>query len=694
MPYPMKKLLFLCLFPLVQNFSSAQVKIEDLLSVPFPTNLIQSKDGNAIAWVFNNQGVRNIYLEDVNNLMAKPLTHYDSDNGLDIKSLAFSQKGNGLVFVRGNKKNGKGEAANPALLQEKAEEAVYWVDIEGKNLKKLGAGYEPQIAPDNDRVVFIQSGQVYINYIDSNKEAIKLFQTRGIISSLKFSPDGNRLAFVSNRTDHSFIGVYDFLNKTLIYPDPSVDMDMAPIWSPDGKSLAFIRSPSEKDRLPFTEAREGNPWSIRLMDLNRGINAELWKADKGKGSVLFTQFPTGENLILWAAGNQIIFPWEKDGWQHLYALDIEKKTYHLLSPGDGEVENMVLSKDQSEIIFNTNIGDSPRRHIHSVNIQNGKITEITRGNGIEWSPVPTNQGIVVFQSTATRPGWPYLIKPSGEKIQLAGEWFPKTFPETQLVIPQEITFHAEDGLLIHAQIFYPPGYQASKKYPALIFFHGGSKRQMLLGYSYMDYYSNDYSMNEFNALHGYIVLSVNYRSGIGYGLDFREALHYGANGGSEYKDVLAAGLFMKNRSDIDPKKIGIWGGSYGGYLTAMGLSRNSDIFSCGVDIHGVHNWSEELKNWVADYDPATRNEFARIAVASSPVSFLSGWKSPVLFIHGDDDRNVPFNETVMMIEKLRKQNVYFEQLIFPDEVHSFLLHSNWLKAYHASIKFFTENLLK
>ena len=215
---------------------------------------------------------------------------------------------------------------------------------------------------------------------------------------------------------------------------------------------------------------------------------------------------------------------------------------------------------------------------------------------------------------------------------------------------------------------------------------------MLLGFHYMDYYSHDYAMNQYNALNGYIVLSVNYRSGIGYGLNFREALHYGANGGSEYNDVIGAGWYMKNRPDVDAKRIGLWGGSYGGYLTAMGLAQNSDVFACGVDIHGVHNWSEELKNWVADYDPATRAAFAKTAFESSPVNFLKGWRSPVLFIHGDDDRNVPFDQTVNLIEKLRERNVYFEQLIFPDEVHSFLLHSNWLKAYHASIDFFTKHL--
>ncbi|MES1220899.1 MAG: prolyl oligopeptidase family serine peptidase, partial [Bacteroidota bacterium] len=593
-----------------------------------------------------------------------------------------------------NPGNGRGEAANPALLQAKTDFTIWIIDIDGNNARKIGNGTNPIVSPDNKMVIFSQDGKAWSVNLDSTKAAEKLIQARGYLNELRFSPDGKNLALVSNRGDHAFIGIYNFANKTLAYPDPSVDIDGAPVWSPDGNEIAYTRTPNTKDRLPFTEAREGNPWSIRLLNINTGKAKELFKASKGKGSVLLTDFPVTDNLLLWAAGNQIIFPWEKDGWQHLYALDIEKGATRLLTPGNGEVEAMLLSADKSAVIYNTNIGDSHHRHIQQVSVSDGKITAVTKGNSINWSPVVTQGGIAVLHSTATTPGWPSIIAPDGNITAIAPELFPKNFPASSLVTPTDVTFKAKDGILIHGQLFLPPNYQPGKKYPALLFFHGGSRRQMLLGYHYMDYYSNDYSMNQFNASNGYIVLAVNYRSGIGYGLDFREAIHYGANGGSEYNDVLAAGLYMKGRADVDAKRIGIWGGSYGGYLTAMGLSRNSDIFSCGVDIHGVHDWSEEMKNWVADYDPSVRAAFAKIAVASSPVSFLNGWKSPVLFIHGDDDRNVPFNQTVNLVEKLRARNVYFEQLIFPDEVHSFLLHSNWLKAYHASSEFFEKRLKK
>jgi dipeptidyl aminopeptidase/acylaminoacyl peptidase len=257
------------------------------------------------------------------------------------------------------------------------------------------------------------------------------------------------------------------------------------------------------------------------------------------------------------------------------------------------------------------------------------------------------------------------------------------------VVPQQVILSAADGMLIHGQLFLPP--KAAARHPALVFFHGGSRRQMLLGWHYMAYYSNSYAMNQYMASLGYVVLSVNYRSGIGYGLDFREALNYGAAGASEFNDVQGAGLYLRTRDDVDPKRIGLWGGSYGGYLTALGLARSSDIFAAGVDMHGVHDWNEELQNWTRSYDPS-HSDYARIAWESSPLASVDTWRSPVLLVHGDDDRNVPFSESVALTQALRKQGVQFEQLIFPDEIHDFLLYRSWLAAYTASADFFARRL--
>jgi dipeptidyl aminopeptidase/acylaminoacyl peptidase len=316
------------------------------------------------------------------------------------------------------------------------------------------------------------------------------------------------------------------------------------------------------------------------------------------------------------------------------------------------------------------------------------------GNGIEWSPVATSDGkaIAFFHSDARRPERAAIQVGSEGASDLAPNSIPAEFPESSLVEPQQVVFDSADGMKIHGQLFLPTNLDETKRNPTILFFHGGSRRQMLLGWHYMYYYRNAYAMNQYLANHGYIVLSVNYRSGIGYGMEFREALNYGATGGSEFNDVMGAGIYMRNRPDVDPQRIGLWGGSYGGYLTAMGLARASDLFAAGVDMHGVHDWNIVVRNFVPAYDPLAKPEAGRLAFESSPLSSIKTWRSPVLLIHGDDDRNVPFSETVHLVEALRTQGVEFEQLIFPDEIHDFLKHEDWLRAYRASADFLDRHL--
>jgi dipeptidyl aminopeptidase/acylaminoacyl peptidase len=326
-----------------------------------------------------------------------------------------------------------------------------------------------------------------------------------------------------------------------------------------------------------------------------------------------------------------------------------------------------------------------------VGVSGGDPRQFTRGEGNEWSPVEVGDGQNIFYcgSDARNPGRPLLARISGDHAAtaLAPETWPSGFPSQQLVTPQQVTFKAADGLEIHGQLFLPPKAEAKEKHAALVFMHGGPIRQMLLGWHYMYYYANSYAMNEYLAGRGYVVLSVNYRSGIGYGRAFREAPGRAGRGASEYKDIVAAGKYLQGRADVDPSRIGLWGGSYGGYLTAIGLARNSDIFAAGVDFHGVHDWPTD--NWDGkNISP----ELTKLAHESSPVTSVETWKSPVLFIHGDDDRNVYFAQTVDLVARLRSRGVAIEQLVFPDDVHDFLLHRNWLAGYRATSDFFDRRL--
>jgi len=250
----------------------------------------------------------------------------------------------------------------------------------------------------------------------------------------------------------------------------------------------------------------------------------------------------------------------------------------------------------------------------------------------------------------------------------------KDFPFDDQVTPENVTLKAADGVEFNNQVFLPSDLKPGERRPAVVFVHGGPVRQMLLGYHYRHFYHMAYAINQYLANQGYIVMSVNYRGGIGYGRQFQNAPRRGGYGNSEYQDVLAAGKYLMDRPDVDPKHIGIWGLSYGGVLTAQALARNSDIFAAGVDMAGVHLWGNSL-------DPK------EVSYNASPIAQIEKWKSPVLLIHGDDDRNVAFSQTTGLVQLLRAHNIYHELIVFPDDVHDSLLYHRWLTAFHATDDF-------
>ena len=674
--------------------ASAQksVTIEQLLSVPFPENLIAAKTRNRLAWTFDDAGKRNIWVAEGPAFTARRLTSYLQDDGQPLSELRFSDDGDTIVYVRGEGKNASGQFANPTSNPAGSEQTVWSIAWTGGEPKRVDVGDSPRIS-SKGVVAYVRDGQIWTALLAS-AEKPKQIVVRGQNHSEEWSPDGSRLAFVSTRVDHSFIGIYDLANASIRFIAPTVDTDSDPVWSLDGKRVAFVRRPADQRDAPvgyFLQPDKPHPWSIWVADVSTATAQEIWHSTASlEGSYPFMAKDTGGGIMQWAADNRLLVASEQDGWQHLYSLSVEGGNARLLTPGDCEVEQWSLTPDRKTVLFNSNCGDVDRRHLWSVSIGGDHPAQLTRGEGIEWSPAELSDGqtLVYLGSDAKHPARPFLttLTSGHEPKPLAPETWPVNFPSQELVAPQQVTFKAADGLEIHGQLFLPSNTNKDKK-PALIFMHGGPIRQMLLGWHYMYYYANSYSMNQFLASRGYVVLSVNYRSGIGYGRAFREAPGRAGRGASEYKDIVAAGKYLQARADVDPSRIGLWGGSYGGYLTALGLARNSDIFAAGVDFHGVHDWPTD--NWDGkNISP----DLIKLAHESSPVTAVDTWKSPVLFIHGDDDRNVYFTQTVDLVARLRARGVALEQLIFPDEVHDFLLHRNWLAGYRATSDFFDRRL--
>jgi dipeptidyl aminopeptidase/acylaminoacyl peptidase len=555
--------------------------------------------------------------------------------------------------------------------------------------------------------------------------ARQLLALQGDASQQRWSPDGKRLAFRLKRGDHSYVAVYELASERVVYLAPSVDRDEVPRWSRDGSRIAFIREPSVPEKLPLIPERP-RPWSLWLGDPATGEAHEIWRGAAGPEGSLS---PFAADSLFFAAGDRIVFAAEQNegGRNHLYSIPAAAGQPAELTPGDYDVEDVELSADGGSVLYSANEhradpADEDRRHLWRVSVAGGAPRALTAGEGIEWSPVETGDGKVVLclGSTATTPAAPYRLAagpgsgsgsasgpaaaaaPAGNRVPLAPDLLPADFPAGELVVPRQVVFRSSDGLLIHGQLFLPRaaaprgGSGGGDSVPALIFTHGGPVRQMLLGFHYMQYYHNAYAMNQYLASRGYAVLSVNYRLGIMYGRAFREAPNSAWRGSAEYGDIVAGAHFLQQLPRVDPHRIGLWGGSYGGLLTALGLARNSDLFLAGVDFHGVHDWSLFLPRWdgaaASPAAPPDLREAHQLAFASSPDAAVDSWRSPVLLIHGDDDRNVPFAQTRDLAQRLRGRGVTVEELIFPDEIHDLLLWRDWVRSYRAAADFFDRRL--
>jgi len=683
--------------------------LEQILSSPFPSDLVAAPAGERIAWVFDAQGKRNVWVAEGPNFKARQLTQYNEDTGQELTDLSFTRDGKWLVYVRGGNPNSAGDIPNPTSDPSGAEQAIYAVSWDAGRVIKLADGGSPVVSPTDNRVVFSKENQIHLVEIAEGSDPHQLFAARGSNISPWWSPDGKKLAFNSSRNTHSYIAVYDFEKQTIKYITPSIDRDSAPRWSLDGKRIAFIRQPARGNQPRAIFQDMPDPWAIMVADIETGSAREIWRS----GNMLNDSYPrtASANVLNWAADDRLVFASEMDGWLRLYSISANGGDVKPLTPTGGEIETMTLTPNRRYVVYSSNHDDIDRRHLWRVPVTGGQPYSLTAGTiatprgpqkdeAIQWQPTITGDGknLCYFETDAFIPSRIVTstfnqINPETDlvgKVQSMSFTGEDIFSAEKLVKPQPVLFKAADGLEIHGQLFLPKNAKPSDKLPAVIFMHGGPSRQMMLGWHNMYYYHNSYGFNQYLASRGYAVLSVNYRLGIGYGRSFRQAKQGGGRGASEYQDIVAAAHYLRSRGDIDQSRIGLWGGSYGGFLTALGLARNSDLFAAGVDLHGVHDWSLRISNsnWI-DY---ANRDAVKIAIESSPIGSVEKWRSPVLLIHGDDDRNVAFAQTVDLARRLRELKVPHEVIVFPDEVHDFLLHRHWLEIYDAAAKFLDKHL--
>ncbi|HEX7324826.1 MAG TPA: prolyl oligopeptidase family serine peptidase [Rhodanobacteraceae bacterium] len=684
--------------------TAAPFTLQQILAYPFPLDLTAAPDGSRIAWVIDQKGVRNVWVAEAPAFAPRAVTHFTRDDGQEITQLAFAPNGSALVFVRGGDHDANWPvktAPDPASSPTEPKVTLWIVSFPAGAAHALTPGDAPAVSASG-QLAYVKDHAVWTVSLrpGSKPDAHRLFFDHGNDGDLRWSPDGKRLAFVSDRGNHAFIGVFTDANTPLLYLSPSTGIDGNPHWSPDGAQIAFTRQPGHGGPPEALLTQTPRPWSIRIADAHTGVGRSLWRSpDTLRGSYPQT---AGEANLHWADnGARLVFLADLDGWPHLYSIVTRGAPRPLLlTPGNFMVEDVAMAPDGRSIIYSANTGDrkhdTDRRHLFRVPVDHAAPQPLTTGTGIQTSPVAVGNTIAYVDAGARRPPLVSLMHADGNgRRALQANLIPPNFPTAQLVVPQAVSFRAADGTLVHGQLFRSRG--APTNQPGIIFVHGGPPRQMLLGWHYMDYYSNSYAVNQYLATHGFTVLSVNYRLGIGYGQAFHRPAHAGPRGASEYQDVVAGARWLQHVPSVDAARIGVWGGSYGGYLTGLALARNSDIFKAGVAMHGLYDWSRAI-GWWDGAKPGSRFERGdykqalQVAWKASPDAAIAHWKSPVLLIQGDDDHNVHFAQMEDIVPRLRAHRIPFEAIVIPNEIHGFLRYASWLEADTATVQFLQREL--
>jgi dipeptidyl aminopeptidase/acylaminoacyl peptidase len=464
-------------------------------------------------------------------------------------------------------------------------------------------------------------------------------------------------------------------------PDPAPKRDVrwgSPILSPDGAfAVSSVRAADNTER-----------WLVKI-DPATGktavlddIKDEAWVRDGGQGWL-------NDSKRLW-------FLAEHDGWMHLYTVDAAAGTSKKqLTSGRFEVDSVDVSTDGSTFYFRSTEVHPGERHVYAMSVDGGTRTKLTTTTGAHDGTIsPDNTMLGVVSSSSNRPPEVYLManKTGATPSKVTGsptpEWLTYNWVE-----PQLITYKSRDGKDVYARLYTPEmvGARRDPKAPAVVFVHGAGYAQN--AHKYWSTYYREYMFHHLLASRGYVVLDPDYRASAGYGRDWRTAI-YRWMGGHDLNDVVDGAAYLVKSQKVDARRIGVYGGSYGGFITLMALFTSPDTFAAGAALRPVTDWSHYNHGYTSNIlnEPQSDSDAYR---KSSPIYFAEGLKAPLLIAHGMVDTNVHFQDSVRLVQRLielRKEN--WEIAPYPVEDHGFVEATSWADEYKRILKLFETNLKK
>jgi dipeptidyl aminopeptidase/acylaminoacyl peptidase len=557
----------------------------------------------------------------------------------------------------------------------------------------IGTGSLHSFSPDGKRILFRQGRDLWsVDLAAPSAKPTMVVSGGAGFGQPAWTKDGRTMFFVQDRGGWSFLGRYTLGEDRVRWLVTGPNRLSSPVLSPDGRTVAYLRWPARQHSIAY-DLTENQPFAVQTVDVATGQVRTLHQPSGKAGSSL-SDDPEGQ--LRWADDRNIVLRSEEDGWARLYAVPPSGGAPRALTPANCEVAESELAGPDTLFVIH-NCRDIDTRQLSRITVSSGQEQPIASNDVVMGLAGAVGDGRYVAFTGGNAQDAPLLriLDMNSGKLALAERPSDHGYAHRFTApAPQVVRLKASDGGTVPAQLFLPP---TKGPHPALVYVHGGPPRQMFPAFHFGSYYANDYAFNRRLAELGYVVVSINYRSGTGYGRAFREAPKRAWRGASEYADVLGAGRWLAQRGDVDRKRIGIWGGSYGGLLTAQALARNSDLFKAGVAVHGVFDWS-----WPST-TPGHQNPSKlfgvgegdkEIALRSSPVAALDGWKSPVLLFSGDRDMNVDVLETVDLHQKLEDKGVDVRTVIVPGEAHDIIRQSSWLLLWDESSRFLAEKLGK
>ncbi|SEG13622.1 S9 family peptidase [Algoriphagus boritolerans] len=657
------------------------------------SNLRFLADENRIA--FNSSG--NIYVYDrstksvskstnISNASkpASPSEPSSSDPGfLEAENLDL------LKVVRARKEAQEKSKAYRAAIRESNSEFIYYT--QGKNISNL------QLSPDEKFATF----SIYTPASNQNTIVPNYVDASGYTENL------NTRSKVGNKPAKVEIGIYDLTRDTVYFvttsnlpgikdlPDYVKDYPektweekersvtlSSPIFSPDGKrAIIQVRAFDNKDRW-ITEV-DLTSGELKTLDRQRD---EAWIGGPGIGGGF------GGGTFGWLPDNQhIYFQSEASGFSHLYLLDVNSGLKKALTSGKYEVFDPFLSKDQKYWYLTTSEVDPGERHFYRMPVMGGtmeKLTSMTGNNEVALSP--DEKKLAIIHSYSNKPAELFVQENKvGAKPQQLTAGQSEEFKAYRWRDPQIVKFTAEDGAQVPARLYLP---EASKKNgAAVIFVHGAGYLQNV--HKWWSSYFREYMFHNLLTDLGYTVLDIDYRASAGYGRDWRTGI-YRHMGGKDLSDQVDGAKFLMAEHGVESGKIGIYGGSYGGFITLMALFNHGDIFTSGAALRSVTDWAHYNHGYTANIlntpedDPIAYRR-------SSPIYFAEGLKGNLLIAHGMLDVNVHFQDVVRLSQRLielGKDN--WEMAVYPVEDHGFVEPSSWTDEYKRILKLFNTTLLE